>query len=199
MGWRENGRQGYYVTLDWLVIAALAVALVLSVPGFLALSRLIQTDQSNRAGRQSAADTYATMEGTLHRMSQRLDMLEQEGEQDRRTIAALSARVRELESGVAVLIQQLHDAKITPAYQPSTAAVPVATIPSATLARLIKDAFDVNEMNDLAQEIGINPEDIAANTATRRATALVEAARRRGLLESLIDTARELRPNGTWP
>lgn len=65
----------------------------------------------------------------------------------------------------------------------------------ARLARSIETRFSLDEINNLAFELGID-NALEGGTLTARATSLVNVARRRGLLVRLIELCQAERPNG---
>lgn len=58
----------------------------------------------------------------------------------------------------------------------------------------ITQRFSRDEIETLAMQIGIDPEEIAGDTATAKARELVRAADRRNVLQVLIDEIAKERP-----
>lgn len=65
----------------------------------------------------------------------------------------------------------------------------------ARLARTIQDRFSIEEMNNLAFDLGLDG-TISGDTVAARAMSLVSAARRRGMLGRLVERCRQERPDG---
>lgn len=156
-------------------------------------------DREYRAAQRQSAEIYSQMEATVGIMSNRLDDLETQREQDHQTIIALSSRLARVEYIAGALRQQLVDAKIEPLWTldddgPADilAAVQVNT---AVLSTKIGRLFNIEEMNNLALELGFDPEDIDGDTRTSRAARLVGYATRRGMIGQLIAKCEEFRPN----
>ena len=72
---------------------------------------------------------------------------------------------------------------------------PLTTNDMARLSRSITARFSVEEIDGLAFDLDL-AQAVSGETAEARARALVEAARRRGLLVRLIDLCRRERPEG---
>lgn len=162
--------------------------------------------------REKSAAMYANMEAALGSALRRMDELEAEvalvrqdnatlqAEVDgyRQVIAVLNGRVQALELGASILTQQLQRHSLDPEWKPEDAVMVPVPVRPQELSQRIRRSFNVDEMNDLALRLEIDPEDIAERTATGRAAALVAAAERRGLLGLLIEIVKELRPGQKW-
>jgi hypothetical protein len=208
-------------TADWLQLAVFAVVLVAAV--IIAARTVLvvigrETDRDKNFEdklqdiRERAATMYANMEAAHSSALRRMDDLEDEvsrlreenarlqAEVDsyRQIIAVVNGRVQALELGASILTQQLKRHSLDPEWAPEDAVMVPVPVRPQELADRIRRAFNVEEMNDLATRLEIDPEDIAERTATGRARALVGAAERRGKLGLLIETAKELRPKGNW-
>lgn len=75
------------------------------------------------------------------------------------------------------------------------------TVPHAVhdMAQRIGRSFNIEEIDDLAYRLGINPEDINGRTRSRRAVELVGHVQRRDKTDQLVDVCRALRPEAEWP
>jgi hypothetical protein len=136
-------------------------------------------------------------------LSERIDDLESLRLLDAAEISRMHNEVNELRRGVSILSAQVRRAGMQPEWTPE--AVPVTLPPhedsrQAETNRLvdlwqrIADRFSMDEIADLAFRLGL-PES-NSDTAGGRARELVAAARRRGLLDQLVDICRDERPNG---
>lgn len=77
---------------------------------------------------------------------------------------------------------------------------PKSLDPAVPVAYLIKTYFSLEELDELAFESGINPEEIAGATIGARARELATYAHNHGLLADLIRTCEIKRPFVTdWP
>lgn len=68
----------------------------------------------------------------------------------------------------------------------------------AILRRGIAESFNIEELKDIAQDLGIDHEDISGSTRSAKVRELVEYARRYGLLEALLKRCEVLRPHAIW-
>ena len=69
----------------------------------------------------------------------------------------------------------------------------------AGLVGLIKEHFSIDEIDELAFGLGINPEDLPGETRSKRARELVEFARRAGVLPQLVGACMIARQQIIWP
>ena len=67
------------------------------------------------------------------------------------------------------------------------------------LVGLIKEHFSLDEIDELAYGLGIEPEDLPGQTRSKRARELVEYARRNGDLPSLVGACMIRRQQIIWP
>ena len=63
-------------------------------------------------------------------------------------------------------------------------------------AQVLTALFNLDELDDLAFQLNIEPEKIGGDTRGKRARALVDYTERHGQLEELVKLARKLRPEG---
>lgn len=82
-----------------------------------------------------------------------------------------------------------------PPAEPQTRVRPISPGDLARLARAIQSHFSLDEINNLGFELGVDGA-LSGETAEARARALVDVARKRGLIARLIALYREQRPNG---
>lgn len=150
--------------------------------------------------RRNSPDTYNKMldslgkqETRLERQSERIDAMEMEIDDLRAALADNHEETRQLRDGIERLVAQIRAAKMEPVWTPDQ--VTKTRRPNrATLARRISDRFSIEEINDLALEFGVLADDLAGETRTSRARALVVWAADRGCLGSLERRVAELRP-----
>ena len=71
--------------------------------------------------------------------------------------------------------------------------------PLIPIVHLIKTYFDLDEMDSLAFESGIQVEEVPGETLSERARELVEYADRHGVLVDLLRTCVVKRPFVAWP
>ena len=137
---------------------------------------------------------------TIGSMSDRITTLEKERERDHQAMMRIQLRLAEVEIGVRILIAQVKRMGGEPEWTPATE--PPATVSEAiddvALFRSVAALFNVEELDDLAFRIGIDPESIEGRRKDARARSLVTAAKQRDLLPELIDAARQLRPEGRF-
>lgn len=67
------------------------------------------------------------------------------------------------------------------------------------LKEQINQWFSLDEINNLAHQLNIDPENIPGNTKLSKANNLVEYAINKGLFWNLVDESRMQRPGILWP
>lgn len=139
---------------------------------------------------------------TLERDRER-DYLERQAERqrDHAIIAKLQRRVADLEHGIERLGAQVVRLGGVPEWElPPAEPLPVIQNPidDTALYRSIAALFDVDELDDLAYRLGIEPDELDGKRRDSRARSLVQYAKRRDMLPELIDIARQLRPEGRF-
>lgn len=138
--------------------------------------------------------TNVVLQRRMDQVEHEIDRLREERQIDRTQIAAMQAELDLLYSGVQRLIEQITTLGEQPVWQPPRRS-PSARINSrAELGRRIIAGFNMEEINSLAFDVGLNEESFAGETAAARARTLVELAARRGLLSDLEKRVNELRP-----
>ena len=134
-------------------------------------------------------------------LSNRVGTLEKERQRDHAEMLRIQLRVAELEIGVRVLIAQIRRMGGEPEWNvaPDGPIPPVSeVIDDTALYRSIAALFDVDELDDLAFRLGIEPDELEGKRRDSRARSLVQYAKRRDMLPELIDIARQLRPEGRF-
>lgn len=115
-------------------------------------------------------------------------------------MAELRAFIDEWWRGWKLIFAQMEAAKLVPVWQPKEpppkrkrAKVEPPAPTDQELMEAIAGQFNIEEMNTLAFEIGLSPDDFGGETRTARARELVNLARRRGLTDKLEKQRRHLR------
>lgn len=127
----------------------------------------------------------------LNAMRRKLDELTER-------VVYLELALSEYQIGTARLLGQLTARNITPVWQPQKD-IEIVAETGVRLNHLLAEQFNMEELNNLAFDIGIKPESFSGNTIEARALSLVEYAVRRGKLPDLLARCLELRPAVTWP
>jgi len=141
--------------------------------------------------------TNVMLQRRMDQVEHEIDRLREERQIDRTQIAAMQSELDLLYSGVQKLIEQITALGAEPVWHPPRRS-PSARISSrAELTRRIIAGFNMDELNSLAFDIGLNEESFAGETLPTRARTLVELATRRGLLSELEQRVNELRPAQT--
>lgn len=146
-------------------------------------------------------------EMTLGKQQSRMDRMQNEIDELRRTIndnhesyeeelAELRAVLDEWWHGMRLVFEQMTAAQLVPVWQPKP--IPAKRRkaqdkPSSVLAERIDQQFSIEEMNSLAFDIGVLPEEFKGDTRPARAQALVELCHRRGITAALLGRINELR------
>lgn len=149
----------------------------------------------------SRSSVYALQEAAITRDRTRMDMMQNEIDELRvkdrlREEELLELRLELIEHarGVEILINQVIAGGMVPQWMPRTKKPRRGGVRDL-LSRRIEELFNLEELNSLAVDVGINPEEVPGETLSSRVRALVELSYRRGLLETLSDRVSELRPN----
>jgi hypothetical protein len=174
-----------------LIIEAIIVTIALSTLGAAGLYAFVLS-------RRNSPSAIMSMTKTLTAFSERLAVLEKERERDHAGMLRLQLRVAELEIGVKVLIAQIQRLGETPEWNIGAAPPPEVNevIDTVSLQRSLVALFDVDGLDDLAFQLGIDPGDVAGKTLNARARGLVIYCKQRKMLPELIRLARQLRPDG---
>lgn len=191
-----------------LIVESVVVTIALSVFGAWALySFIIARRQSPDAvGKLNQLTTELSNRLTTLERDRERDYLERQAERqrDHAIIAKLQRRVADLEHGIERLGAQVVRLGGVPEWElpPAEPLPPIPpvneTIDDTALYRSIAALFDVDELDDLAFRLGIEPDDLDGKRRDTRARSLVQYCKRRDLLPELIDVARQLRPEGRF-
>ncbi len=188
-----------------LVVEAVLVTVAMVGIGFASLWAYMQARRHAPGAVQELVQLTTELSNrltTLERDRDR-DYLERQAERqrDHAIIAKLQRRVADLEHGVERLGAQVVRLGGVPEWElPPAEPLPVVqtVIDDTALYRSIAALFDVDELDDLAFRLGIEPDEIDGKRRDTRARALVQYCKRRDLLPELIDIARQLRPEGRF-
>lgn len=133
-------------------------------------------------------------------LSNRLAALENDRQRDYTEMQRLRLRLTELEIGVRVLIAQVKRLGEAPEWNGHDTAEPIdaspAPVDETALYRTIAALFDVDEIDNLAFQLGISPDEIEGKRRDTRARYLVQHTARRGMVDDLVELVRQLRPEG---
>jgi hypothetical protein len=86
----------------------------------------------------------------------------------------------------------------TPAKDVTYNGPPPLPAPLAALCDRLMATFNLEELRDLALDLGINPEEIPGTTTPKYSRGLILRCWRDGKLDALTATAARLRPNADW-
>lgn len=180
-------------------VLVVIVSLALSLPGIAALYIHWQERLKQKYENPNVYETYNKVTADL---LNRVRDLENSRCADHKLILELSTRIelwKEYSRVLVVLLNQLgvKDIPAPPSDEHAYDDVVIA-IDRAKLQRRIAERFNIEEINDLSFQIGIDPEQLAGEVKIQRATSLVQAAGDRDLLEELIELAQARRPRGEW-
>lgn len=174
-----------------------AIGFVLALIGIVLLWRgVIQPDALAKMESMTAST-----EARLDRMRQRYDELQAELDEVRASLvigreemAEMRVEMAEWRAGMQLVFAQLRAVNIVPAWlPPDKPAGRPSKRTRAALAARIAQQFNREEIDNLAYELGIVPEDIAGATTAAHARELTDLAWRRGLSEALAKRVNELR------
>lgn len=176
-----------------LIWEAVIVTLALSAVGGGALYLFVQS-------RRQSPDSTRRWNQLATELSTRISSLEKERERDHAAMLRIQLRLAEVEIGVRILIAQVKRLGAEPDWVPSADAPETISdiIDDVSLYRSIAALFNVEELDDLAFRLGLDPESLEGKRKETRARSLVTAAKQRDLLPELIDVARQLRPEGRF-
>lgn len=197
-------------------VFVLAVALAAAVPGLLAIWLWKRREEHERSQfevqaqlRRQLQEQIDAQQQTIRFLNKRVDDLQKsharefaETEMLRQEIENLRQEVGELWRGVPILLGQLKAADITPAWSPPAqrSKRPLVRrnngrqVDPVALQQLIAERFSLEEINDLAFQLGIESDDLSGTTKRGKARALVEYLKDRERLEELIELVRSQRP-----
>lgn len=195
--------------LEWTqLLVTLLAALGLAALGMMWLYR--QSAAPSREARQieilrgQLADEMARNDKLAtrsDRLAVRVDALEAEQETlraemetDREEAATMREEIGELRAGIRQLIHQLEQAQIPPVWHPPAERPKRARSATAALVARIESGFDMEEMNSLAFDVGINRESFTGQTLSARAREMVKVAERLGKLKEMAARVEVLRP-----
>lgn len=192
------------VAASLLIIAVTATTIVLAMrlrygkdrEQELLVSSDVMTRMQAHIERQQILLEREQSRGT--RAEARIDSLELEIEDLRESWVDSAVEVQELRAGLSLLVAQIEAAKMAPVWTPEQVVKRTRTRRVDVTNRLV-ESFTVEEINDLAFEFGLSPDNLEGETRSARARSLTVWAadhRRLGELSRRID---ELRPRYSRP
>lgn len=108
----------------------------------------------------------------------------------------LRRQAQQVEVQIRALDEKLGETAVSPTPQPQ---IPQPIQPQTiALADSIRHVFSKSELHELYFRLGINPDDIAADTLPELARELVLLMQRRGQLPALLIQLKQLRPAQNW-
>lgn len=147
-----------------------------------------------------AASTEARMDrmrASQDRLQNELEELRGEMLSDREELADMKIEMAEWRHGMTLVFEQMRAANLTPAWQPRKRPPRASSAAGkSALAHRITRQFNIDEINSLAYDLGIVPEEFAGGTVATRARELTDLAWRRGISEALAKRVNELRGEG---
>ena len=170
------------------LIGVMVVSVALALPGLLAFARNQRVDDSEAALKREQAQKVRQEREEI--TDRRLDATQAELDEVRRVLNSVQSEMNELRRGLAILLAQLERLGHTPDWTPPRA----SGVSKVGLRKDLRDGFNLEEMRDLAQDLGAPDGEIRGDTVTVYARELVAWAERRGLLGDLERRIQELRP-----
>lgn len=166
-----------------IMAAILAVTIVAVASGLLAYT----------AARRASPDTLHQYEQVIADMQQRLGRTEQRSDQQQEQIDRLRDALAAEQDYSRALARAMRDAGLEPPPRPEAPPRPASD--TAGLARRVAACYSLEELEVLASDLGLS-DDLTGERLENRATSLVMAALRRGILSELVAIARRDRPRG---
>ncbi len=142
--------------------------------------------------RESDSETYYQMEQTLSSQNKRLDSQGRRIDELERQLSRALDEIGDMRRGVAQLIDQLEGAGLKPVWTPPRKLANGNT--TTGLRNAIKEKYNLDEMQDLALDLGVPPHAIGATTPAGYARELTTWAERHGILEELERLITKQRP-----
>lgn len=168
-----------------------------------------QTDERLNRYRQTQKEQQVEIDELrrdLAEAREKLEILREEMTADREEMADMRVEMSEWRAGMRMVFQQMQIAGITPAWQPRERPPrensrrrgnkPPAALNEEVLPIILASLFNIEELDNLAVDVGARPEDLIGQTIDRRATSLVLWARRHSRLDLLVAKTKQLRPDG---
>lgn len=178
-----------------MTLSFLIATIVLALPSLAALWVYMRQRPSMALQYEEMERVLASQQKRYEQQTTRLDELERQRMNDHGLILELYRRLSAFETYVGTLVGQLQKAGIAPAPLPELLRTPVAVpVDKRALRQRLATLFDLDEMESLMFELGIDDEALAARTREGRARELVDYAERHGMLEVLAEAVARLRP-----
>ena len=159
--------------------------------------------------RHGSPGVVAILEQTIADTNRQLSEMREQQNADHLTIRQLRAEIGRVDdewrAAYTALAQEFREAvnrePRTPPPQAAPPAAPIAPTPArrdggmAAMARRMAERFSLEEIDDLAFELGL-ADAVTGETLGRRAASLVTAANKSQVLSELVDLCRARRPEG---
>ena len=197
-------------------LVVIVIGIVAAVPGLTALWLWKRKDETEKSKfdiqaqlRRQMQEQLDAQQQTIRFLTRRIDELEKSRAREfadteilRQEMEDLRQEVGVLRRGVAVLTDQLKAAEIPPAFT-----IPAVIRPKrgpeqpqalAALRGKIVDQFSLEEIDDLAFQMGVEPDELSGETKKTRARSLVSYMKDRERLEELVELLSSLRPEGDF-
>ena len=197
-------------------LVVIVIGIVAAVPGLTALLLWKRKDETEKSKfdvqvslRRQMQEQLDAQQQTIRFLTRRIDELEKSRAREfadteilRQEMEDLRQEVGVLRRGVAVLTDQLQVAEIPPAFT-IPAVIRPKRVPEhpqelAALRGKIVDQFSLEEIDDLAFQMGVEPDELSGVTKKTRARSLVSYMKDRERLEELVELLGSLRPQGDF-
>ena len=168
------------------IVIAGAIALV-------AVMAILSGVLAYTAARRVPPDTYRHYEHILAEMQERMERGERRSDRQQEQIDRLREMLAAEQDYSRALARAMRDAGLEPPPRPGEP--PPRTNDTAALSRRVAELFSMGEIDGMAMELDIDGA-LSGDTLETRASSLVMAALRRGILSELVVIARRERPRG---
>lgn len=143
-------------------------------------------------------DALATMESTVERLSAQMAIYETRQRQDHETILRLERTTHTLRQYSEMTYRLLVSLGQTDVPPPPTDGWHPPLPNNSSLHAEMMQRFSIEEVDDLAQRLGLDPEELEGDTRQKRIWSLISSAERRDMVDNLVTLCRVLRPMGKW-
>ena len=170
-------------TTAYIVVAVLVVLIIAVASGLLAYT----------TARRAPIDAMHHYEQALADMAQRLERTEQRSDRQQERIDQMQAAIEAEQEYSRTLARTMREGGLEVPPRPVAPVGP--TSDTAALTKRVAACYSVEEIDTLAMELGLDGA-LTGETLENRASSLVKAALRRGILSELVAIARRDRPRG---
>ena len=180
-------------------ITALSLAVLVSMPGVISLGLYWRWRVNDDEIHDDTPTILHTLYGTVDDLSRRMREMETQRSADYKRIMELSQRVESWREYSRVLVGLLKGTgviDIPPSPSDEVGSELLSDVNRAELQQRIARLFNSAEIDDLAFQLGIEPDDLSGTVRVQRATSLVQSAEDIGKLIELSRLVSIRRPNG---